>query len=115
MGLNDKTRYQIETIYEYEFLDQPIEQGWNMYLWLARDTYRKEMPNSPPLDIPIAYSFDLVGNDGNSTFGCLLIDRNEVASSLALSSSSPCHLSIGCSSDDVDESIYENEDLRNFA
>ena len=30
MGLNDRTRDQIETIYEYEFLDKPIEQGWNM-------------------------------------------------------------------------------------
>ena len=51
MGLNDRNRDQIETICEYEFLDQPIEQGWNMYLWLAKDTYKKEMPNSSSLDI----------------------------------------------------------------
>jgi hypothetical protein len=60
MGLNDRTRDQIEAIYEYEFLDQPIEQGWNMFLWFAKDTYKKELPNSPPLDIPIAFTFDLV-------------------------------------------------------
>ena len=40
--------------------------------------------------------------------GCFLIDKREVASSLAPSSSSLCHLSIGWSSDDEDESIYEN-------
>ena len=68
MGMNDRTRDQIETIYEYEFLGQLVEQGWNMYLWLAKDTYKNEMLNSPGIDIPIGYSFDLVGNDGNSTW-----------------------------------------------
>ena len=91
MGLNDKIRDQIETIYEYEFLDQPIEQGWNICLWFAKDTYKKEIPNSPHLDIPTVYSFDLVGNDGNSTLGCFLIDKKEIASSLTPSSSTPCH------------------------
>ena len=41
MGLNDRTRDQIEAIYEYEFLDQPIEQGLNMFLWFAKNTYKK--------------------------------------------------------------------------
>ena len=92
--------------------NQLSKVGTCIYGWL-RILIRRKCLTPLPLTLPLAYSFDLVGNDRNSTLGCILIDKKKVTSPLFPSYSSPCHLSIGWSSDE-DESIYENEDFKEF-
>ena len=46
-GLNNETRDLVKIIYNFKFLDQPIERAWEFFKWLAKETYEQEMAHTP--------------------------------------------------------------------
>ena len=61
-GLNDETRDQVEIMYNFEFLDQPIERAWDFFEWFPKDTYKQEMAHTlPSLDMNHTIFLDRFG------------------------------------------------------
>ena len=51
-GLNNETWDQVEIMYNFEFLDQPIERALEFFELLAKETYAQEMAHIlPSLDM----------------------------------------------------------------
>ena len=57
-GLKYETREFIDDIHFNSFLNQTRMLYLNFFRCLAKDTFKKEFPGFPPLDIPLTYPFD---------------------------------------------------------
>ena len=132
--LNNETRHQVKIMYNFEFLDQPIERAWEFFEWLAKETYEQETAHTLPslnmnhttfLDHLEASTSCLALKDeyiGKNSYGSYdLVSEYSVENanpsylngSTVLPFSYPCPYPSFEESDD-DDLIYENEDFKEF-